>query len=108
MNTWTAIAILALFGWLIDCLLWFLETHPLSLAGIVTYLAHAWYAPPLLVVIIIILRLRRPSGLLLLTIYDERGVPDYHQGDFQLEEAALEPIVASFRGTAGKNGHLYD
>jgi hypothetical protein len=40
VNTWTAIAILALTGWLVDSLLWFLESHPLSLAGLLTYLAH--------------------------------------------------------------------
>ena len=104
VNTWTAIACLALLGWLIDSLLWFLEGHSLTLAGLMTYLAHAWYALPLLAAIIIILRLRRPSELLALTIYDERGVPIYHQGDFRLEEAALEPIFASFRGTVRDSG----
>ncbi len=104
MNTWTAIAILALIGWLIDSLLWFLEAHPLSLVGFVTYLAHSWYALPLLIAIITILRLRRPSELLSLTIYDERGVPIHHQGDFRLEELVLEPIFSSFRGTAQDSG----
>lgn len=104
VNTWTAIACLALLGWLIDSLLWFLEGHSLTLAGLLTYLAHAWYALPLLAAIIIILRLRRPSELLALTIYDERGSPIYHQGDFRLEEAALEPIFASYQGTARDSG----
>jgi hypothetical protein len=104
VNTWTAIASLALIGWLIDSLLWFLEGHSLTLAGFMTYLAHSWYALPLLVAIIIILRLRRPSELLSLTIYDERGVPVYHQGDFRLEESALEPIITSYRGSSQDNG----
>lgn len=104
VNTWTAIAGLALLGWLIDSLLWFLEGHSLTLAGLMTYLAHSWYALPLLAAIIIILRLRRPSELLALTIYDERGAPIYHQGDFRLEEAALVPIFASFRGTVRDSG----
>lgn len=104
VNTWTAIASLALIGWLIDSLLWFLEGHSLTLAGFMTYVAHSWYALPLLVAIIIILRLRRPSELLSLTIYDERGVPVYHQGDFRLEESALEPIITSYRRSSRDNG----
>lgn len=48
VNTWTAIACLALIGWLIDSLLWFLEGHSLTLTGLMTYLAHSWYALPLL------------------------------------------------------------
>ena len=38
VNAWTAIAILALSGWLIDSLLWFLETHPPTIAGFAIYL----------------------------------------------------------------------
>ena len=98
VNTWTAIAILALLGWLIDSLFWFLETHPLTISGFVTYLSHSWYALPLLAAIFILLGLRRPSELLSLTIYDERGAPRYHQGEFRLEETVLGPILASFQG----------
>ncbi len=103
-NSWAAIAILALIGWLIDSLLWFLETHPLTGAGVVTYLSHSWYVLPLLIAIVIILRLRRPSELLSLTIYDELGVPIHRQGDFQLEEWVLQPILPSFYGTGQDAG----
>ncbi|MCL4294484.1 MAG: hypothetical protein KJ077_02085 [Anaerolineae bacterium] len=104
MNTWMAIAILALAGWLLDSLFWYLETHPLTLAGFVTYLGHSWYALLLLTAILVILRLRRPSELLSLTIYDERGLPIYHQGDFRLDESVLEPMLASFQGTPQPSG----
>lgn len=104
VNTWTAIAVLALLGWLADSLVWFLETHPLTLAGLVTYLGHSWYAVPLLLAIVVILRLRRPAELLSLTIYDERGAPLYRQGGFRLDEPVLDPILASFRGTTQDNG----
>jgi hypothetical protein len=109
VNSWAAIAVLALIGWLIDSLIWFLETHPLTGAGLLSYLSHSWYALPLLVAIVIILRLRRPSELLSLTIYDERGVPIHRQGDFRLEESVLEPILLSFQGTAqGAGLHRID
>ncbi len=103
-NSWAAIAALALIGWLIDSLLWFLETHPLTGAGLLTYLSHSWYALPLLVAIFVVLRLRRPSELLSLTIYDERGLPVYRQGDFWLEESVLAPILSSFEGTTRDDG----
>jgi hypothetical protein len=103
-NSWAAIAVVALIGWLIDSLLWFLETHSLTSAGLAAYLSHSWYALPLLIAIFVILRRRRPSELLSLTIYDERGVPIYRQGDFRLEESVLEPILASFQGTARGEG----
>lgn len=99
-NSWAVIAVLALIGWLIDSLLWFLNTHSLTSAGLVTYLSHSWYALPLLVAIFAILRLRRPSDLLSLTIYDERGLPIHRQGDFRLEESVLGLIHSSFQGTA--------
>jgi hypothetical protein len=104
VNTWTAVAVLALTGWLFDSLFWYLETHPLTLAGFVTYLGHSWYALPLLAAIFVILRLRRPSELLSLTIYDERSQPIYHQGDFRLEETVLEPILTSFQGSIQESG----
>lgn len=104
VNTWAAIALLAMVGWLLDSLFWFLETHPLTTSGLATYLSHSWYVLPLLSAIFIILRLRRPSELLALTIYDERGVAIHHQGDFQLEEAVLAPILASFQGTSQARG----
>lgn len=98
VNTWTAIAVLALTGWLIDSFLWFLEGHTLTIAGVTTFLAHSWYALPLLVAIILILRLRRPSALLSLTLYDERGIPVHYEGDFKLGEAVMTPILTSFKG----------
>ncbi|GIK37530.1 MAG: hypothetical protein BroJett011_13630 [Chloroflexota bacterium] len=104
VNTWTAIAILALTGWLLDSLFWYLETHPLTLAGFITFLGHSWYALLLLGAIFIILRLHRPSELLSLTIYDERGLPLHHQGNFRLEEAVLDPILASFQGATQTAG----
>lgn len=104
VNTWTAIAVLALIGWLVDSLLWFLESHPLSLAGFGTFLAHSWYALPLLGAIFIILRLRRPSELLSLTIYDERGVPICRQGDFRLEDSVVDPVFAGFQGAVQEHG----
>ncbi|MFQ5595823.1 MAG: hypothetical protein ACE5HA_16880 [Anaerolineae bacterium] len=104
MNTWTAVAILALLGWLIDSLLWFLETHSLTVAGFATYLSHSWYALPLLAAIYTILRLRRPSELLSLTIYDERGLPIRRQGDLRLAESVLAPVLSSFRGMAQDDG----
>ncbi len=109
-NSWAVIAFLALIGWLIDSLLWFLETHPLTGTGFLNYLSHSWYALPLLVAIVIILRVRRPSKLLSLTIYDERGVPIHRQGDFQLlEESVLRPIQSSFYGTGqGAGLHRID
>lgn len=103
-NSWAAIAVLALIGWLIDSLLWFLETHPLTGAGLLSYLSHSWYALPLLVAIFVVLRLRRPSDLLSLTIYDERGLPVYRQGDFWLEESVLAPILYSLEGTTRDDG----
>ena len=103
-NSWAAIAVLALIGWLIDSLLWFLETHPLTGAGLLNYLSHSWYALPLLVAILVVLRLRRPSELLSLTIYDERGLPVYRQGDFWLEESVLAPILYSLEGTTRDDG----
>ncbi len=103
-NSWAAIAVLALIGWLIDSLLWFLETHPLTGAGLLSYLSHSWYALPLLVAIFVVLRLRRPSELLSLTIYDERGLPAYRQGDFWLEESVLAPILYSLEGTTRDDG----
>jgi hypothetical protein len=103
-NSWAAIAVLALIGWLIDSLLWFLETHPLTGAGLLNYLSHSWYALPLLVAIFVVLRLRRPSELLSLTIYDERGLPAYRQGDFWLEESVLAPVLSSFEGTTRDDG----
>jgi hypothetical protein len=103
-NSWAAIAVLALTGWLIDSLLWFLETHPLTGAGLLNYLSHSWYALPLLVAIFVVLRLRRPSELLSLTIYDERGLPVYRQGDFWLEESVLAPILNSLEGTTRDDG----
>ncbi|MCG3209717.1 MAG: hypothetical protein FOGNACKC_03344 [Anaerolineae bacterium] len=96
-NTWMTIAVLALIGWLIDSFLWFFEGHTLTFAGFTTFLAHSWYALPLLAAIFLILRLHRPSTLLSLTIYDERGVPVHHQGDFQLDEAVIAPIFTSFK-----------
>lgn len=104
VNTWAAIAVVALTGWLVDSLVWFLESHPLSLAGLSTFLAHSWYALPLLGAIFVILRLRRPSELISLTIYDERGVPVCRQGDFRLEASVAEPIFAGFRGAVQENG----
>lgn len=104
VNTWTAIAVLALFGWLLDALLWYLESHPLTFAGFITYLGHSWYALLLLIAIFVILRLRRPSELLALTIYDERGLPIYHQGDFRLDESVLDPMLASFQGKPQPSG----
>ncbi|MFQ5814405.1 MAG: hypothetical protein ACE5I2_14605 [Anaerolineae bacterium] len=106
VNSWAAIAILALIGWLIDSLLWFLETHSLTVVGFVTYLSHSWYALPLLAGIFVILRLRSPSELLSLTIYDARGVPIHRQGDFRLEESVLGPILSSFQGT-GRGAGLH-
>ncbi len=103
-NSWAAIAVIALIGWLIDSLLWFLETHSLTRVELATFLSHSWYALPLLFAIFIILRLRRPSELLSLTIYDERGLPIHHQGDFRLEETVLNPILASFQGTVRGEG----
>jgi hypothetical protein len=103
-NSWAAIAVLALIGWLIDSLLWFLETHPLTGAGLLNYLSHSWYALPLLVAIFVVLRLRRPADLLSLTIYDERGLPAYRQGDFWLEESVLAPVLSSFEGTTRDDG----
>lgn len=102
VNTWAVIAILAMTGWLLDSLFWFLETHSLTTAGLVTYLSHSWYAFPLVGAIFIMLRLRQPSELLALTIYDERGAPIHHQGDFRLEEAVRGPIFASFHGSSQK------
>lgn len=104
VHTWMAIAILALAGWLLDSLFWFLETHPLTLTGLITFLAHSWYALLLLGAIFVILRLRRPSELLSLTIYDERGLPLHHQGNFPLQEEVLEPMLASFRGATQTGG----
>jgi hypothetical protein len=104
VNTWAAIAVLALVGWLIDSLLWYLETHPLTPAGFKIYLAHSWYALPILAAIFIIIRLRRPSELLSLTIYDERGALIYRQGDVPLKALVQEVIFASFRGTTQENG----
>lgn len=104
VNTWMAIAILALAGWLLDSLFWYVETHLLTLTGFITYMGHSWYALPLLAAIFVILRLRRPSELLSLTIYDERGLPIHQQGDFRLEETVLEPLLASFRGTTQEGG----
>ncbi len=104
VNTWTAIAILALTGWLLDSLFWFLETHPLTLTGFITFLVHSWYALVLVGAIFVILRLRRPSELLSLTIYDERGLPLHHQGNFRLEEVVLEPMLTSFRGATQTGG----
>jgi DNA-binding transcriptional ArsR family regulator len=104
VHTWTAIALLALGGWLIDSLVWFLREHALTLAGFATYLSHAWYALPILAAMLIIVRLRHPSELLALTIYDQRGVPVRHQGAFQLDEAVLGPVLASFRGEVQENG----
>ncbi len=97
-NGWAAIAILALIGWLADSFRWFLQTHPLTGAGFLTYLSHSWYALPLLVAIVVILRLRRASELLSLAIYDEQGVSIHRQGDFRLEEAVLGPTLSSFQG----------
>jgi hypothetical protein len=104
VNTWTAIAILALTGWLLDSLFWYFKTHPPTLRGFITYLGHSWYALLLLLAIFVILRLRRPSEPLSLTIYDERSQPIYHQGDFRLEGAVMEPILASFRGSIQERG----
>ena len=105
-NSWAAIAVIALIGWLSDSLLWFLEAHPFTGVGIATYLSHSWYALPLLLAILVILRLRHPSELLSLIIYDERGLPVHRQGDFRLEETVLSPILASFQGTV-RDGGLY-
>jgi hypothetical protein len=102
-NTWMVIAILALTGWLIDSFLWFLEGHTLTVAGFATFLAHSWYALPLLAAIILILRLRRPSALLSLTIYDERGISVHHQGDFKLDETVMAPLLTSFKGVTPTN-----
>jgi hypothetical protein len=104
VNTWAAIAVLALAGWLIDSLLWYLETHPLTPAGFKTYLAHSWYALPILIAIFVMIRLRRPSELLSLTIYNERGALIYRQGDVPLKALVQEVIFASFRGTTQENG----
>jgi hypothetical protein len=104
VNTWTALAILALTGWLLDSLVWFLETHPLSGAGLATYLSHSWYALPLVAAILVILRLRRPSQLLSLAIYDERGAPIHRQGDFWLDESVLGPMLSSFQGATPRSG----
>ncbi len=104
VNTWTAIATLALIGWLIGSLFWFLKTHPVTVVGFVTYLTHSWYALLLLATIFIIVRLRRPSELLALTIYDERGLPVYHQGDFRLDKSVLDPMLASFQGKPQPDG----
>jgi hypothetical protein len=104
VNTWTALAILALTGWLLDSLVWFLETHPLSGAGLATYLSHSWYALPLVAAILVILRLRRPSQLLSLAIYDERGAPIHRQGDFWLDESVLGAMLSSFHGAAPRSG----
>ena len=93
-----AIAILALAGWLIDSLTWFVRDHPMNLAGVALFLSHAWYAFPVLAAMLVIVRLRRPAKLLALTIYDQRGVPIHHQGDFQLDKAVLAPMLASFWG----------
>ncbi len=103
VNTWAVIAALALTAWLMDSLFWFLETHPPTAAGLATYLSHSWYSLPLLAAIFVILRLRRPSELLSLTVYDERGVPIHRQGDFWLDESVLGPLLAS-RGTAQEGG----
>ena len=103
VNTWAAIAGLALAAWLIDSLFWFLGTHPLTAAGFATYLSHSWYSLPLLAAIFVVLRLRRPSELLSLTIYDERGAPIHRRGDFWLDETVLGPLLAS-RGAAQEGG----
>jgi hypothetical protein len=103
-NSWVAIAVVALIGWLADSLLWFLETHSFTSAGLVAFLSHSWYALPLLIAIFVILRLRRPSELLSLTIYDEQGRLIHRQGDFRLEESVLEPILASFQGAVRGDG----
>jgi hypothetical protein len=103
VNTWAAIAALALAAWLVDSLFWFLGTHPPTIAGFATYLSHSWYSLPLLAAIFVVLRLRRPSELLSLTVYDERGVPIHRQGDFWLDGSVLGPLLAS-RGTAQEGG----
>ena len=56
------------------------------------------------IAIIIILRLRRPSELLSLTVYDERGVPIHHQGDFRLEELVLSLFLLPFEVLPGITG----
>jgi len=98
INTWMAIAVLAMVGWLVDSLLWFLQQHSWTVAGFLQYLSHSWYVLPLLVAVLVIWRLRRESELLALTIYDQQGSPIYHQGDFRLDEAVLSPLFASCRG----------
>jgi len=102
-NTWMVIAVLVLTGWLIDSFLWVLEGHSLTVIGVTTFLAHSWYALPILAAIILILRLRRPSKLLSLTIYDERGVPVHYQGEFTLDKAVMTPILTSFETTGVTN-----
>lgn len=104
VNTWTAVAVLALAGWLIDSLLWYLETHALTLAGFGTFLLHSWYALPLLAAIFIILRLRPSSELLSLIVYDERGAAIHRQGDCRLETSVLQPMLVSFNSTAKQQG----
>lgn len=104
VNTWAALTILAIAGWLLNSLFWFLETHSLTVAGVVTYLAHSWYVLLLLGAIFIILHLRRSAELLSLTIYDEQGAPIHHQGDFPLEANISGPIFASFKGTIRATG----
>ncbi len=59
---------------------------------------------PLLLAIFVIVRLRRPSELLSLTIYDERGAPVHRQGEFRLEDSVLKPMLASFQGGAQNEG----
>jgi hypothetical protein len=103
-NSWAAIAVVALIGWLADSLLWFLETHSFTGAGLVAFLSHSWYALPLLIAIFVILRLRQPSELLSLMIYDEQGRLIHRQGDFQLEESVLAPMLASLRSAARGDG----
>ena len=106
INTWMAIAVLAMVGWLIDSLLWFLQEHPWTAVGFAEYMSHSWYVLPLLVAVLVIWRLRRQSELLALTIYDQRGIPIHHQGDFRLDEAVLGPMLASCRGVV-QGSHLH-
>ncbi len=101
VNTWLIVALLALAGWAVDSLRYFLELHETLWAGLGAFASHFWYAVPMTIAVIVLTRLQSRARLLGLAVYDEAGRLVQQQGDFRLDELTVGGMLAALRN----NGH---
>jgi hypothetical protein len=97
-DTWLVIAILALGGWTLDAVRFFLGMHDSLFVGFGAFASHFWFALPVAVAIMVLARSQPRTRLLGVAAYDEAGREVYHQGDFHLDALNVRTLLGPSHG----------